>query len=584
MIIDNKIAGVYLRVSTEDQAREGFSLSEQKERLEAMCKFKGYQIYKFYEDAGISAKNMKDRPAFNELLEDIKSKKVNTIVALKLDRVTRSIYDWEFIMKFLEENEAYIDCANDEVNTTTANGKMISRLLMSVSQNEIERTSERTKMGLVGAIKEGHIPMKNLTGYKRVNKKLVPDEETKDVVIDIFNKYLSGWSLQKIMNDLNKRNALNKKWLYSHVENIINNRIYCGDFVYHKGKKDEHIYENVVEGIISRETWFDCQNQKGKNSRNYTRTIYYLFLQKLYCPRCHTLMAGRSPGGNKKYDYVYYRCHKCHTYVNEREIIRQLKEIIYELVEYDFLVHGIYAPIIFGADHKEQTITEIESLKRQRNRLKDAYKTSIITLEEFTEEIKNIDDRIQELENNLKNNVLTIGDINLDSPSIYKDIDKIKQVKLNNKLLDKSSIWNNLSKERRQELCMKYIETIDLGYDENRKVIIEKVNFRKSFLEEYSTLFTEGIVDKEVIVSHEDTTQIVSLSSPKTEKEIEDYIQKLQNYYHVEYFKIDVIREEDGMFYLEYSSNKKQEIIKLIPIKDEKGFKHNLDYGVIAVS
>ena len=129
-------------------------------------------------------------------------------------------------MKFLEENEAYIDCANDEVNTTTANGKMISRLLMSVSQNEIERTSERIKMGLVGAIKEGHIPMKNLTGYKRVNKKLAPDEEIKDVVIDIFNKYLSGWSLQKIMNDLNKRNALNKKLLYSHVENIINNIIY----------------------------------------------------------------------------------------------------------------------------------------------------------------------------------------------------------------------------------------------------------------------------------------------------------------------------------------------------------------------
>lgn len=173
-----------------------------------------------------NAKNIKDRLAFNELLEDIKSKKINTIVALKLDRVTRSIYDWEFIMKFLEENEAYIDCANDEVNTTTANGKMISRLLMSVSQNEIERTSERIKMGLVGAIKEGHIPMKNLTGYKRVNKKLAPDEEIKDVVIDIFNKYLSGWSLQKIMNDLNKRNALNKKWLYSHVENIINNIIY----------------------------------------------------------------------------------------------------------------------------------------------------------------------------------------------------------------------------------------------------------------------------------------------------------------------------------------------------------------------
>lgn len=75
---------------------------------------------------------------------------------------------------------------------------------MSVTQNEIEKTSQRTKPGLVGAIKEGHLPMKNLTGYKRVNKKLVSDEETKNVVIDIFNKHLSVLSLQKIMNDLNK--------------------------------------------------------------------------------------------------------------------------------------------------------------------------------------------------------------------------------------------------------------------------------------------------------------------------------------------------------------------------------------------
>ena len=125
-------------------------------------------------------------------------------------------------------------------------------------------------------------------------------------------------------------------------------------------------------------------------------------------------------------------------------------------------------------------------------------------------------------------------------------------------------------------------EKIEL--DDKDLKVIEKVNFRKSFLEEYSTLFTEGIVDKEVTISYEDTTKVVSLSSPKNEKEIEDYIHKLQNYYQVEYFKIDVIREEEGTFYLEYSPNKKQEIIKLIPIKDEKGFKPNLGYGVIAVS
>ena len=89
--------------------------------------------------------------AFEELLQDIKDKKCNTIVVLKLDRLTRSVYDWENILKFLEENEAFLDCANDDINTTNANGKMISRILTSVSQQEIERTSERTKIGLCGA-------------------------------------------------------------------------------------------------------------------------------------------------------------------------------------------------------------------------------------------------------------------------------------------------------------------------------------------------------------------------------------------------------------------------------------------------
>jgi len=85
-ILDNKkIAGIYIRVSTEDQVREGFSLGEQQEKLEQLCKYKGFEIFKIYKDAGISAKNMKDRPAFQEMLEDMKSGKINYIVAYKLD-------------------------------------------------------------------------------------------------------------------------------------------------------------------------------------------------------------------------------------------------------------------------------------------------------------------------------------------------------------------------------------------------------------------------------------------------------------------------------------------------------------------
>ena len=219
MIEEKKKCGLYMRVSTDDQAKEGFSLPEQKERLEAFCNFKGYEIIDYYEDSGLSAKRGNHRPEFERLKKDIKSKRINTIVALKQDRITRSIYDWEDLITFLDENDAYLDCANDEINTTTANGKMISRLLMSVSQNEIEKTSERTKIGMAGAIKSGHIPHKAPLGYKHEDKKLVIDYSTKDIVIRIFDLYYNGYSYQKISNLFNEEKVLGKdNWRYGLLE------------------------------------------------------------------------------------------------------------------------------------------------------------------------------------------------------------------------------------------------------------------------------------------------------------------------------------------------------------------------------
>ena len=144
MYDEKKIAGIYVRVSTEEQSREGFSLQEQEKRLRAMCEYKDYEVYKIYKDAGISAKTGNHRPEYDRMLEDGKQGKINMIIALKLDRITRSTRDWETLMDYLEKYNVNIAFVNDDINTTTANGKMVSRIMMSVSQNEIERTSERT--------------------------------------------------------------------------------------------------------------------------------------------------------------------------------------------------------------------------------------------------------------------------------------------------------------------------------------------------------------------------------------------------------------------------------------------------------
>ena len=289
---EKKIAGIYIRVSTEDQAREGFSLGEQEEKLRQLCKYKDFEIYKIYKDAGISAKNMKDRPAFQQMLEDMKAGKLNYIVAYKLDRVTRSVRDLEVLISTLEQYHCYLICDRDDVNTSTANGRFFVRMLTVLSQLEIEIVSERTKFGLNGAIKAGHIPGQCPLGYYRdKDKSLKVDVTTKDLVLRIFEMYLEGKSYQTIANILNEEKVLspnNKKWCDSTIDRIINNKIYMGDYERYKydTDKETELFVDVVPPIITRAMWEEVQKQKEKNQRSYCRNRVYIFFQKLVCPTC----------------------------------------------------------------------------------------------------------------------------------------------------------------------------------------------------------------------------------------------------------------------------------------------------------
>lgn len=280
---DRKVAGIYIRVSTEDQAREGFSLGEQEEKLRMLCEYKEFEIYKVYQDAGISAKDMENRPAFKEMLEDMKSGKINYIVAYKLDRVTRSVRDLEEIITQLEKYNTYLVCDRDDVNTSTANGRFFVRMLTVLSQLEIEIVSERTKFGLNGAIKAGHIPGPCPLGYKRDKDKVLRvDNGTKDIVLGIFKLYLEGKSVWQIANILTTDKVLNKKWNDSSIASIINNRIYVGDYEKNKTKnKEPEVYMDVVEPLISRAMWMICKFKKKRTNKPFAE-IEFISSSKNY--------------------------------------------------------------------------------------------------------------------------------------------------------------------------------------------------------------------------------------------------------------------------------------------------------------
>ena len=177
-------------------------------------------------------------------------------------------------------------------------------MLTVLSQLEIEIVSDRTKFGLNGAIKSEHLPSQAPLGYKHENKKLVIDYSTKDVVVRIFELYYNGNSYQTISNILNEEQVLGKtNWRDSTITAILENEVYKGDSVHGKRTKHPTYYENVVEPLVSKEMLEGCQAQKKKNSSAYQRTLTYLFLQKIRCPKCNNLMSGKE---KEREDYWYF--------------------------------------------------------------------------------------------------------------------------------------------------------------------------------------------------------------------------------------------------------------------------------------
>ena len=544
-------------------------MPEQRERLEMFCKFKDYEVIDYYEDAGISAKTGNHRPEFERLKEDIKARKINTIVALKLDRITRSIYDWENLMTFLDENEAYIDCVNDEINTTNANDKMISRLLMSVSQNEIERTSERTKVGMAGAIKSGHIPHRAPLGYKHENKKLVIDYATKDIVVRIFDLYYNGFSYKRISNLFNEEKVLGKtNWSDTGILTILGNEVYKGDFVHGKRTKHPTYYEDVVEPIVSKEMWEDCQFQRKKNSRNYKRTLTYLYLQKIKCPKCNRILGGKATTKKNGNAYFYYYCNDCKIEFRENVITEYFSQFIKELTEYDSVVNQFFLPMIKQKfdEPKEQIEKEMNNQKNRLERIKKAYIDGVFEIEEYNKERQIVEKAITELEeklgttNSTEELCFTPKDILL-----KRDIDYINKLKLSEKYTEKTKTWNDYTRDEQAELVMRYVDNIELELV-GKEVVVKQINFRESICKPCRELFESGYIDTTKPAIFGNIVGNIRFSNYLPKEEVAEIIMRLRQYYDVGYTEATYYLDKQ-VFYFNFTQDNSA-IVRVFPLKD----------------
>lgn len=563
------IAGLYPRVSTEDQSRFGHSLDEQEDRLKKLCEFKGYEIYKVYREEGVSAKNT-NRPKFKEMMTDMKDGKINKIIVYKLDRLTRSIKDLETICTLLEEYHCDLESVAEEINTGNANGKFFIRMLTILAQLEIERTSERTKFGLVGAAKKGHVSGAPPLGYtkKDKSKKLIIDELEADVVKRIFSMYLEGKSVCAICDKYNEENVLNRRWVTTTVDKILSNKIYIGSIEHGKRKKDNvQIFEDVVPTIIDKTSFEMVQKRKEKNLKNYHRKRTYIFMQKILCPKCHKIMGGESSTSHTGEKHIYYKCNCCKKRISEKKIEKELIKFLNDMLDFFLIIDNTFKPSI-----NKDTEIEIERYKKIKiklndkiTRIKTSFVDGTIAAKDFQKELKSLEKELEYTELKLKElSDLKQNNEHKQDVELFFNIKEIEKLKLKSEYVKEHNLWYELSQEQKQYLINKYIDEIEIKSEEKHKISILNITFNKNEIENIGYMFRNDCFDMTLNIDEKD----LILSSTKNNNEIQDYIEMLRKFYNV---KETTIQAE----LFDITKYENDEIIQIIPQEKKNKFEKN---------
>lgn len=202
-----RVAG-YVRVSTDEQKKFGYSIQAQCDEIERWCKSTDNQLIKLYIDEGYSASTM-NRPQLKEMLNNLRD--LDIIVFTRLDRLSRNVFEANTMLKLLDQhNVAMKAICEDDIDTSTANGLFIFNLKVNLAQHELDKGSERIKAVFDFKIKAGQPVTGSLPyGYKIDNsantKRIIKDEETEHIVNDIFSHFETHHSVRATTMHINEK-------------------------------------------------------------------------------------------------------------------------------------------------------------------------------------------------------------------------------------------------------------------------------------------------------------------------------------------------------------------------------------------
>ena len=407
-------AAIYCRVSTDEQAREGFSIEAQKSNLIKKANESGYTIHDFYIDDGYSAKDMK-RPALTRVIADVKQRKIDVVLFWRLDRFTRSSKDFHKIDEIFSQYGAGIKSATEPIDTTTAIGRFQLQLSVLLGQLERETTSERVHFVMedrhLKGLRNGAVAP---FGYELVEGQLIINTVESEVVKRIYTLYQQGKSCQYIAKQFNRegipRRKAGIKWQEFAVWYIIDNPVYCGKLRWNNRKLSgaktgkEIIVEGKHESIISEDEFDRVKKiREHRKTEGRKATSEFPYTGVIKCARCgYGMIGGSRPVKNGV--SRYYRCLGRFTYgvcdmpiikeVSINEAFLQALSPDFEEVEKLYQINDEVAVASESHDLRERLEAELDAIQKRKKKWQLAYASDVITLEELKDHTN--DDKLKE--------------------------------------------------------------------------------------------------------------------------------------------------------------------------------------------
>lgn len=515
-----KRVAIYARVSTTEQAEEGYSIDEQQRLLTEWCERNGYIVHEVYADRGISGKSVKKRPALVKLLEDAKNKQFEVVLVWKTNRLARNILDLLKIVEVFDKNYISFRSYTENHETETSQGKLQFHMLAAIAEFERNTISENVKMGMLARAREGKWNGGIVLGYdledfsnqgdKRKHTKLVINEKEARTVKRIFELYIAGNGYKAIANRVNKEGHLGKRgkpFSISTIKTILENPVYVGMIRYDvrrnwtdKRRGDINPTPILQQGehkpIISLLDWEKAQqilkNRSSKPNRVHGGTFPFTGVMK--CPQCGSGMVvmrtvNKLKDGTRK-TLEYYACgawknqgtsvcrsntiraDKAESYIYERlQALATNKQLIKEVAD---RVNNKRSNHDEPLQQEHQALLkELEQAKRKKDKAMELYEEDIITKVDLQQRLINVNEQIEQLELRLQPIILQLQSLKVHTI----DESTIQEVMVNFQKAFKSA----MTQEQQKHLVTLIIKDITLN--DKREVDSIQIQFNNTVLD-----------------------------------------------------------------------------------------------------